>query len=90
MAYKEFRQGERARYYVISKQKVRGHHVVTPYRSMPSSSSVGKNRIVVSGNKYYYKINKNGYSTTTKLPQNTINSTKRRTQPQMSFFGFRY
>lgn len=74
MAYREFKRGEKARWYSISKTKIRGHHVVTPFRSKPSPE---RGQVIVSGTKHKYAINKNGYAVTKKLPE--AHKTKKRT-----------
>lgn len=84
MAYKEFKTGEHAKYYTISKEKIRGHYVVTPYRSKPTNT---KGYITVSGSKHHYKINKNGYSTTKKLPTRTLKPKRKRSSNNYSLFG---
>lgn len=75
MAYREFKPGEKAQWYTISKEKHRGRYVVTPFRSKPKLRPSDK-AIIVSGNKHHYHINEYGYSTTNKLP--TPHKTKRK------------
>ena len=89
MAYKEFKQGEKANWYVVGKNKVRGHHIVTPYRSKPTNQ--GKEYIIVSGAKHKYRINQYGYATTKQLPE--AHKTKQKTQSNNMFdgdFGFNF
>ena len=91
MAYKEFKKGEIAKYYVVSKKAIRGHHVITPYRSKPKAQ---KGYIIVSGKTKSFQINKNGYATTKSLPKNIIkrrkvtNNSYNQTVPMM--FRMRY
>jgi ribosomal protein L35AE/L33A len=72
-SYREFHKGERAAYYSVSKKKIHGHHILTPYRSMPSEQ---KGQIIIGG-KVQYKLNRDGYATSTKLPTTSILKTKR-------------
>lgn len=79
-AYRQFRKGEHAKYYVVSQAPIRGHYVVTPYRSKPETRP---GEVVVSGAKHHYKLNKNGYAVTRHKPKETMK--KKRPAPKSGF-----
>lgn len=76
---------EKPNYYVITKAKIRGKHIVTPYASKPTDH---KGYVVVSAKKYHYKLNENGYAHTSKLPENTLKKKVVKRKQFNNPFGF--